>query len=57
MQKVRAAGGLLRPARTWMRANLSHDGFHSLRACEKLPVAMADIEEAVQRIETRCRCR
>ena len=25
-----------------------------LRACEKLPVAIADIEEAVQRIETRC---
>ncbi|MEC8493537.1 MAG: transcriptional regulator NrdR [Planctomycetota bacterium] len=25
-----------------------------LRACEKLPVAMADVEDAVQRIETRC---
>lgn len=25
-----------------------------LRACEKLPVAMADVEEAVLRIESRC---
>lgn len=25
-----------------------------LRACEKLPVAMAEIEDAAQRVETRC---
>ena len=25
-----------------------------LRACEKLPVALADIEDAAQRVETRC---